>query len=303
MNDFAPFFLKESASMLKEWEDACLEIVAGPTAASLERLYRVAHTLKGAAAMAGIDEVSEQIHHAERLIEDLWNGKVRSTIGAVHTLMQLPPAIRCRLKEIKVAKVPPSSAVSSGCGNGTSVQQLLAVLKEVTMEEAQALGLPLEIQLEGDEFSLEPRMLEHLTVIVVHLLRNALVYGLNDPQNSGRRGLLRLKSTWNEDEITVEIADNGGGIDPEAIHRQAIKRGLLAADSRPSPGELLNLIFLPGFSLKDEATGLAGRGMGMAVVRQKAEELDGRVEVASMPGTGATFRIILPHPCREMIAG
>lgn len=136
---------------------------------------------------------------------------------------------------------------------------------------------------------------------LVHLVRNALDHGFELPAdrervNKPRRGTLRLEARQEGDHIVIGISDDGAGIDPARILRKAIEKNLVTAQRAGSLGtrEILDFIFLPGFSTAESATNLSGRGVGMDVVRSNLKKINGSVELQSTPGKGTTLLLHLP---------
>jgi two-component system chemotaxis sensor kinase CheA len=151
----------------------------------------------------------------------------------------------------------------------------------------------------GGELRVPPDRVESLVNSCVHLVNNMVDHGIELPyirENQGKppEGRLVLNLVREERSVVIQFIDDGQGISLPTIEAKARSLGLLAADATPSPREILQLLFLPGFSTKEEASTISGRGVGLAAVRQEAEKLGGRVEVQTKPGAGTTFEIILP---------
>jgi len=132
-----------------------------------------------------------------------------------------------------------------------------------------------------------------------HLLRNAVAHGIEAPAarlaaGKAETGNIELTVRQEGNEIAIEIADDGAGLDLERIAAQARARGLLGADERVDERRLVNLIFVSGFSTAREVSAVSGRGVGMDVVKAQTAAAGGRVEVASRPGAGTRFSIRLP---------
>lgn len=138
-----------------------------------------------------------------------------------------------------------------------------------------------------------------MTGPIEHLLRNAVTHGLEDTarrQSAGKSeiGQVSLTLTQEGNEVVIELVDDGAGLDFESIRRKAIDQGLLSADQNPDEAGLTDFIFHPGFSTARELSEVAGRGVGMDVVKAESSQLGGRIEVTSTSGEGARFRIYLP---------
>jgi two-component system chemotaxis sensor kinase CheA len=136
---------------------------------------------------------------------------------------------------------------------------------------------------------------------LTHLVRNAVDHGIEAAEDrvaAGKspRGVLTLRAYHASGQVVVEVADDGRGIDPEKIGAKAVQKGLRTADQAAamSPADLLQLLFLPGFSTAEAVTNVSGRGVGMDVVRTKIEAIGGAVDVDSVVGRGTTWRLRIP---------
>jgi two-component system, chemotaxis family, sensor kinase CheA len=166
---------------------------------------------------------------------------------------------------------------------------------------ARGLGKDVDLILEGEETELDRAMIDDLADPLIHLVRNAVDHGVEMPQErraagKSERSVVRLMARQEGDHVLIEIRDDGQGMSPEILRRKAFEKGLIDADAanRLDTVQSLHLIFLPGFSTKDHASSISGRGVGMDVVKTSIEKLNGRVEIESEIGVGTTFRIALP---------
>jgi two-component system chemotaxis sensor kinase CheA len=151
----------------------------------------------------------------------------------------------------------------------------------------------------GEDTEIDRNMVDLINDPLVHLVRNAVDHGIEPPQERERNGkpkegTLRLKAYHSGGNIVVEISDDGRGLDRNKIIEKAISKGLIQPDQNMSDTEIINLIFLPGFSTADKVTDISGRGVGLDVVRKAVETLRGRVDVSSEIGKGCTFSVRLP---------
>jgi two-component system chemotaxis sensor kinase CheA len=152
---------------------------------------------------------------------------------------------------------------------------------------------------EGDETELDRNLVEELSDPLLHMIRNAVDHGLESAetraaQGKSRAGVIHLRARHQAGGIIVELQDDGQGLDRDLILAKAVEKGLAAPDAKLSDEEIFQFIFAPGFSTAREITELSGRGVGMDVVRRNIERLRGRVEVASAPGQGTLFKLVLP---------
>lgn len=146
----------------------------------------------------------------------------------------------------------------------------------------------MELELIGAETELDRNLVEALADPLVHLVRNAIDHGIESPAlreatGKPRSGHVRLSAQQEGDYVSIEIQDDGAGIDPERLREIARNKGLIDAEAaaRLSTDECLHLIFMPGFSTKAEVTDISGRGVGMDVVQSRIRELSGQIQIQS----------------------
>jgi two-component system chemotaxis sensor kinase CheA len=178
---------------------------------------------------------------------------------------------------------------------GSAFSKFRRLVRDLSSE----LGKDIELVTRGEETELDKTVLERLADPLVHLLRNSIDHGIDMPDErkaAGKRpqGLILLEAEHSGSEVLIRITDDGKGMDPEAIRRKAVEKGLLVADSELSDKELLKLIFLPGFSTAATVTSISGRGVGMDVVHRAIDSLRGVIEISSELGHGTTITIRLP---------
>jgi len=164
---------------------------------------------------------------------------------------------------------------------------------------AQATGKQIRLETDGEETEIDKSMLELLGDPLTHLIRNAADHGIEAPSvrlaaGKPEQGVITLKAFHRSGRIVIEGSDDGAGIDPEAVRRKAIERGLIGADTQMISEQLILLIFEPGFSTQEEISDLSGRGVGMDVVKRNVQQMNGTVSLASEKGRGTTVTIELP---------
>jgi two-component system, chemotaxis family, sensor kinase CheA len=166
---------------------------------------------------------------------------------------------------------------------------------------AGSLQKEAELQVKGQGTEIDKTMVELLGDPLVHLVRNSLDHGLEMPgvresQGKPRKGMIRLEARQEGDQIVISIADDGAGIDPERVLRKAVEKGLLTVDRgrQLAPREILDFIFLPGFSTVEKVSNLSGRGVGMDVVRSNLKRMNGSIQLESTVGMGTTILLRLP---------
>jgi two-component system chemotaxis sensor kinase CheA len=166
---------------------------------------------------------------------------------------------------------------------------------------AHKLDKEIEFVVEGKETELDRNVIELISDPLIHLLRNAVDHGIEPPPDREAAGKPRTGTIWlrafhQEGHIVITIEDDGKGMDVRKIRLAAVEQGLIDAETaaRVSEQEVLNFIFLPGFSLARQVTDLSGRGVGMDVVRRQIEQINGTVEMQTTTGLGTKFTIKLP---------
>jgi two-component system chemotaxis sensor kinase CheA len=166
---------------------------------------------------------------------------------------------------------------------------------------ARQLGKDVELILSGEETELDKTMIEDLNDPLVHLVRNAVDHGIETPEerqaaNKPVKSLVTLSASQVGDHIYIEIADDGRGMRPDMIRSKAVEKGLIDAEAANSldDRQSLQLIFLPGFSTKDQISSVSGRGVGMDVVKTNITKLNGKIDIESVPGEGTRLTISLP---------
>ena len=178
---------------------------------------------------------------------------------------------------------------------GSMSERLYRILRATAKE----LDKRANLEIRGGQVELDRSVLEKLAGPLEHLLRNALDHGV-EPRatriaaGKAETGEISLTVRQVGNEIAIEIADDGAGLDFAQIRAKAIALGRIAADLQPTDAQLIEFIFEPGFSTATRVTQVSGRGIGMDVVRAEIAALGGRVEVSSRPGRGTTFLLYLP---------
>lgn len=166
---------------------------------------------------------------------------------------------------------------------------------------ASTIGKQVELKIEGEDTLIDKGILEKLFDPMTHLINNAVYHGIEPPEERRRlgkpeKGLIRVRAFYQGSQAIISVSDDGAGIDPERVKRKAIEKGLLKEADAPnlSRQEVYAFLFQSGFSTKDQADALAGRGVGMDVVRKNLEDIRGTINIDSTVGKGTTFTIRLP---------
>lgn len=164
---------------------------------------------------------------------------------------------------------------------------------------SQRLGKNVDLKMTGDQTELDKTVLEKIGDPLVHLVRNCVDHGIEMPNVRTAAGKPALGTVFLEayhkgGNITVEVGDDGGGLNKDRILEKARSRGLIGPNETPAADAIYEMIFLAGFSTVEHATDISGRGVGMDVVRRNIKELGGSIEVKSELGRGSRFIITLP---------
>ena len=181
------------------------------------------------------------------------------------------------------------------------VSNIFSKIPRIVRDLSQLLGRRVRLQVEGQETELDKSLLEAIKDPLTHAVRNALDHGIEPPavrQAAGKdpEGTLKLRAAQEGSHVLIEISDDGAGIVVEKVRQKAIERGLITPERAANLGErdLLQLLFLPGFSTAATVTNVSGRGVGMDVVRTNVEKIGGKVEIDSRVGKGTTLRLRIP---------
>ncbi len=171
----------------------------------------------------------------------------------------------------------------------------------VVRDLATSCGKQVNIEMEGKETELDKTIIESIKDPLTHLVRNAVDHGVEIPEKrlaAGKppEGHLLLRAFHEGGQVNIEISDDGAGIDLERVKQKALEKGLITPDqaARLSDRELLNLLFLPGFSTAEKVTNVSGRGVGLDVVKTNIEKIGGTVDIQNRVGQGTTLKIKIP---------
>jgi two-component system chemotaxis sensor kinase CheA len=174
-------------------------------------------------------------------------------------------------------------------------------LPRVVRDMAVLLGKQIQIKMDGADTELDRTIIEAIKDPLIHLVRNSCDHGIELPETrmaAGKpgQGTMTLRAYHEGGQVTIEVGDDGAGIDVSRVKQKAVEKGLLRPDhvDKITDRESTNLIFLPGFSTAEKVTNLSGRGVGMDVVKSHIEKIGGSVDLFSRPGEGITVKIRIP---------
>ncbi|WP_027478267.1 Hpt domain-containing protein [Curvibacter gracilis] len=172
-------------------------------------------------------------------------------------------------------------------------------LYAIARQSAKETGKQIKLDISGGSIEMDRGVLDRMTPAFEHLLRNAVAHGIESPEQRAAAGKpatgsIGIQVTQSGNDVSVEFADDGAGLDLAAIGERAQSQGLMAPGHVLSEDEAAQMIFMPGFTTASEVTELAGRGIGMDVVRTEVNALGGRIETRSRSGQGSRFKLVLP---------
>jgi two-component system chemotaxis sensor kinase CheA len=172
-------------------------------------------------------------------------------------------------------------------------------MHRIIREAGDATGKQVRFVTTGENTEVDKTVIERLVDPLTHMIRNSVDHGLEDgatrlAAGKSETGTITLSAVHRSGRVIIEVSDDGGGINREKVRQIAEAKGLVPVGATLSPSEIDNLLFMPGFSSKEEVSALSGRGVGLDVVRREIQALGGRVTIQSNAGEGTTFSIALP---------
>jgi len=238
-------------------------------------------TAEGAGKGNALRSVVDEISRAERVVDE-GAAELESSLG---TLAMALSQLRDRVMKLRM--VP--------------IARLFTKHQRTVRELGQQLGKKVKLELMGEGTELDKVLVEQLEDPLIHLVRNAIDHGVEMPSvrtSSGKpeQGTLSLRARQQGGAIVIEVADDGGGIDPAKMRKKGVEKGLLTAEEAAAltDREALEIIFRAGFSTAEQLTDVSGRGVGMDVVRESIARLKGTIEIRSEIARGTTFELRLP---------
>jgi two-component system chemotaxis sensor kinase CheA len=279
----------------------------------------VEHGATTPAAVEGALETQADAQTAHRSVVD---SSVRVDVELLDSLMRLVGELVLARNQL-VSRLGDTQDTSKDSSLARSAQRLSLVTSElqeqvmktrmqpvdavwskmprVVRDLAKTCGRQVRLEMDGRETELDRSVLEAIKDPLTHLVRNAVDHGIESPEDRVRagkaaEGVLTLRAYHEAGQVHLEIIEDGAGIDPARIAAKALERGLVSQTqlATMSQREIINMIFLPGFSTAAAVTNVSGRGVGMDVVKTRIEAIGGSVDVTSTVGKGSTFRLTIP---------
>jgi len=179
------------------------------------------------------------------------------------------------------------------------IENMITRFQRLVRDLSKDLKKDVVFEAEGTETELDKTIIENLTDPLMHIIRNSLDHGIETPEvrkEKGKdpQGKILLKAFYSGANVILQISDDGAGIDPVFIRNKAIQKSLINPETQMSRKEILDLVFIPGFSTAANITDVSGRGVGMDVVKRKIADIRGEVEIESEVNIGTTLTIKLP---------
>ncbi len=268
---------------------------AGAQAAAVDLLFRNMHTIKGNARTYGLQQLTDVVHRVEQDYDALRCGAkawdTEALLDDLHT-------VRRALEEYAAIHTHKLGRAASAPRRPAT--QALGDMLEDVLQALPALAVELEkeeprIAIEDGGLRLSSHAAGVLQDTFMHLLRNAMDHGLETPlariaKGKPAAGQIRIGVAQTAGGWTITTADDGRGLDLDAIRRKAVERQLVAADAEVSQADIARYIFLPGFSTAQQVTDISGRGVGMDAVRSLVQSLGGRIDIELLGREGEWVR-------------
>jgi len=212
-------------------------------------------------------------------------GCVNDLGEAVHQLDRVADGIQKSVMDTRMVPIGP----------------LFGRFRRVIRDMSRANGKDVRLVIHGEKTELDKRMIDELGDPLIHMVRNSADHGIESPEvreaaGKSREGTITLDAFQRGNSITIQVRDDGRGLDLERIRAKAIEKGIVTpADAEKlTTHQVYQLVWEPGFSTAEKVTEISGRGMGMDIVKSKIEDINGTVEIDSVPGEGTTLTIKLP---------
>ncbi|TCT21257.1 chemotaxis protein CheA [Thiobaca trueperi] len=271
------------------------------TAAGSEKEDAVAASSKSPRGSAAVAETSVRVD-TQRLDE------IMNLVGELVLVRNRMSMLRTRTMDEELGKAIGALALVTADLQTAVMKTRMQPIKKVfsrfprvVRDLARSLGKEIDLETFGEETDLDKNLVEALADPLVHLIRNAVDHGIEMPdvrEASGkpRKGTVILGAAQEGDHISLIIQDDGRGMNPQILREKAVEKGLLdpAMAERLSDRDAFNLIFMAGFSTKEEISDVSGRGVGMDVVKTRIAQLNGTVEIDSEVGRGTKLLVKLP---------
>jgi two-component system chemotaxis sensor kinase CheA len=226
-------------------------------------------------------------------------------LAIVQSMIQQDPQLAGRSNERLSGNLAQLHRITGELQRGSISMRLVPIrqtfqrMSRLVRDLSHKSGKALELVVSGEDTELDRNVVEAISDPLMHMLRNSVDHGIEDPETRQRtgkspQGRLSISAYHEGGNVVIAVADDGAGLDTEKLYRRAVAQELFEPGATPSEADIHGLIFRPGFSTASQVTEMSGRGIGMDVVRRNVETLRGRIEIRSQPGHGTTFLVKLP---------
>jgi two-component system chemotaxis sensor kinase CheA len=261
------------------------------------------------AELESLKSISDTVRVDIRKLDELMNlvGELviqRGAVAAVaRRLLDDPATMRVGMDLDKIHKMLDRKVQELQAGvlevRMVPLRQVFEKLSRVVRRLRRDMGKAVRLDLRGSDTELDKLIVEELVDPLMHIVRNAFDHAIesaDERREAGKpeEGCIRIEASQRGNHVLIEVTDDGRGIDAEAVRRRAVERGLIRSEDSVSRRDILDLIFAPGFSTRDEVTETSGRGVGMDVVKNNLTALGGVVDLDSSAGRGTTVTLTLP---------
>ncbi len=231
-----------------------------------------------------VDLVGELVTVQVRLSQTASGGQNQELNAIAEEVERLTKELRDNTMRIRMVTI------------GTTFSKFKRLVRNLSNE----LGREIELTIDGAETEIDKIVIEKLGDSLVHLIRNSIDHGIEDPEQreaSGkpRQGLVNLSASHSGPYVIIKVSDDGAGLDSEAIRARGIERGLITPDAELSEKQIYSLLLEPGFSMAKKVTHVSGRGVGMDIVKRSIESLQGSIDIWSVKGIGTSISLKLPR--------
>ncbi len=280
--------LKETSTALAAWRRKLTQI--GPDLQRIEDLGKNGRAENGSGrARAHLERILQYLEGEDATVKSLQSGLAVQARAAQQDARFLAGRVDGLVEEMKRALMLPLATI-------------LELFPKLVRDLSRQQGKEIEFEMQGGEVEVDKRILEEMKDPLIHLLRNAVDHGIENPslraaKHKGPRGRLTLAiAPQDAGRIEIVVADDGAGIEWERVRAAAVKQGALPKSEADQLDEetILPLIFRSGVSTNPILTDLSGRGLGLAIVQEKVEKLGGTIRVETHRDAGTTFRMVLP---------
>lgn len=320
--ELVAMFIAEASEHVRaiDWNMLRLEKESGD-AEALYSAFRRFHTIKALAGFLEYAPVRDVAHEVEAVLAEARAGQVPVGGAMIAAVLEGSEFVRRWITALEkrrrgrspategavrvTARIRGRVANGSQCrAEASSIGVLFARMQRIADQLVHQVGKEAKVVAVGNDVRIGRGLKDALTEPLLHLLRNAVDHGLESNELRKARGKvlparLELRAHAEGGWVTIEVSDDGNGLDVGKILERARRMGLVEDGAVLAECDVFRFIFEPGLSTADKVTELSGRGVGMDVVRRQIQKLSGRIDIRSAPGQGSTFVLTLPETISE----